>query len=74
VRVVTINLHAVKTVLLALTATASFVAAIFVGMGLGTKQVDYRADERHVIGCEPSATTQVADARENPAHQTQTAC
>jgi hypothetical protein len=59
VRVVTINLHAIKTVLLALTATASFAAAIIVGMGLGAKKtIDYQ-----VIGCEASMTTQVADAR-----------
>jgi uncharacterized protein YcfJ len=59
VRVVTLNLHAIKTVLLALTATASFVAAIVVGMGLGTKKTDYR----QVISCEPGATTQMADTR-----------
>ncbi len=50
----TINIHAVKTVLLALTATISFVAAIIVGMGLDSKDPDYR------MSCEPTAATEVA--------------
>jgi hypothetical protein len=58
---VTINIHAVKTVLLALTAAVSFVAAIIVGMGglggLGSKSPDYRQ-----ISCEPTASSQVAVA------------
>jgi hypothetical protein len=54
---VTINTHAVKTVLLALTAAGSFVAAIIVGMGLGSKNPDYRQ-----ISCEPTASSQVAVA------------
>jgi hypothetical protein len=58
---VTINIHAVKTVLLALAAAGSFVAAIIVGMGglgsLGSKSPDYR-----VFSCEPNAAAQVAVA------------
>jgi hypothetical protein len=49
---VTINTHAIKTVLLALTAAASFAAAIVVGMGLGAKQPDIR----QAVSCEPGAT------------------
>jgi hypothetical protein len=58
---VSITIHTVKTVLLALTAAISFGAAIIVGMGgvggLNTKTPNYRA-----ISCEPTASSQVAVA------------
>jgi hypothetical protein len=59
---VTINTYAVKTVVLALAATGSFVAAIFVGMGSGLKKSDYRPDDRQAISCDTAASGQLAAA------------
>jgi hypothetical protein len=66
VRVVTINTHAIKTVLLALTAAASFAAAIIVGMGLGAKQLDFH----QAVSCEPGAAASTAVASAVPAGST----
>jgi imidazole glycerol phosphate synthase subunit HisF len=58
---VTINTHAVKTILLALTAAASFGAAVVVGMGLGGKKVE----SRHGVNCDPAAVAAVTTRRPN---------
>jgi hypothetical protein len=57
----TINTHAVKTILLAVIAAGSFVAAVVVGMGLGSKKADYRQS----VSCE---TTTVAAANPRRAY------
>lgn len=62
----TINTHAVKTILLALTAAVSFVAAVVVGMGLSAKKVD----NRHTASCESTGVAAV-NARRN---STSTSC
>lgn len=55
----TINTHAVKTILLALTAAVSFGAAVVVGMGLGGKKID----NRQSVNCEATSVAAVSTRR-----------
>ena len=55
----TINSHAVKTFLLALTAAVSFVAAVVVGFGFGTKKPDYR----QAVSCDTATVTAASPRR-----------
>jgi hypothetical protein len=60
---VTINTYAIKTVLLAVTAAASFAAAIIVGMGLGGGLAgSSKTDIHQVISCETGAAASPSPA------------